>query len=69
MQLLCIVGSGGSSAGTPITDPRLKVYEGSVTDQADVDKVFAENDIKSVVIALGGRSKDVGPTMLQDGTR
>ena len=52
-----------------MVDPKLAVYQGSVTSQADVDRVFAENDVKSVVIALGGRSKDVGATMLQDGTR
>ena len=40
-----------------------------MTCQADVDKIFDENNIKSVIIALGGRSKDVGETMLQDGTR
>lgn len=50
-------------------DPKLTVYEGSVTNQEDVDKVFAENNIKSVIIALGGRSKDVGATMLEKGTR
>jgi hypothetical protein len=33
-----------------------------------VDRVFENNDIDGVVIALGGRTKDVGPTMLTDGT-
>lgn len=62
-------GSGASRAGAAIQDPKLTVYQGSVTNQADVDKIFVDNDIKSVIIALGGRSKDVGATMLQDGTR
>ena len=40
---------------------------GSVTSKADVDKVFAEG-VDSCVIALGGKTKDVGETMLTDGT-
>ena len=47
---------------------RLKVTAGDVTNQADVDKVFADEDITGVIVALGGKTKDVGPTMLQEGT-
>jgi nucleoside-diphosphate-sugar epimerase len=47
---------------------RLKVTAGSVTNQADVDKVFEGEDITGVIVALGGKTKDVGPTMLQEGT-
>ena len=47
---------------------QLKVTAGDVTNQADVDKVFAGEDITGVIVALGGKTKDVGPTMLQEGT-
>jgi len=56
-------------AETPISDPNLTVLQGSVTSAEDVAKVFdAADDIEGVVIALGGKTKDVGPTMLSDGT-
>ena len=42
--------------------------QGSVTNKADVDAVFAAQKVSGVVIALGGKTSDVGPTMLQDGT-
>ena len=42
--------------------------QGSVTNKADVDAVFAAQKVTGVVIALGGKTSDVGPTMLQDGT-
>lgn len=61
-------GSGGDKKGTPLIDEKLTVFKGTVTDQADVDQVFAGKDVKGVVVALGGKTKDVGPTMLQDGT-
>ena len=41
----------------------------SVTNKADVDAVFAASKVSGVVVALGGKTKDVGPTMLEDGTR
>jgi len=44
------------------------VIAGDVTKQADVDAVFADGDITSVVVALGGKTADVGETMLTDGT-
>ena len=43
-------------------------FKGSVTDAADVEKVFEGGDIEGVIISLGGKTKDVGPTMLTDGT-
>jgi len=61
-------GSGGASAGKPLTNESLTVFQGSVTNKADVDKVFEGQDVDGVVVALGGKTKDVGPTMLQDGT-
>lgn len=41
--------------------------QGTVTDLDDVRKVFADGDITGVVVALGGKTKDVGKTMLTDG--
>jgi nucleoside-diphosphate-sugar epimerase len=41
---------------------------GDVTNKKDVDKVF-ENDIDGVIVALGGKTADVGETMLTDGTK
>jgi hypothetical protein len=43
--------------------------KGSVTNRADVDKVFEGKGVTGVVIALGGKTKDVGATMLEDGTK
>lgn len=60
-------GSGGADEGKPLTDPKLTMIGGDVTNPADVAKVF-ENDIDGVIIALGGKTKDVGDTMLTDGT-
>jgi len=62
-------GSCGADAiSEPLADPSLKVIAGDVTKQADVDAVFADGDITSVVVALGGKTADVGETMLTDGT-
>jgi len=44
----------------------LAVVQGDVTVQADVDKVITE-DVDGVIVALGGKTKDVGPTMLTGG--
>ena len=63
-------GSGGSSAGQPLKDPKLTVIGGDVTKPADVAKVFdAADSIDGVVIALGGKTADVGDTMLRVGTQ
>ena len=41
-----------------------------MTKMADVSKVFeAADDIEGVIIALGGKTADVGETMLTDGTK
>ncbi len=61
-------GSGGEDADKPLTDPKLTLIAGDVTKKEDVDKVF-ENDIDGVIIALGGKTADVGETMLTDGTK
>ena len=42
--------------------------EGSVLNREDVDDVFEGNDITGVVVALGGKTREVGLTLLQDGT-
>ena len=60
-------GSGGASAGNPLENPNLTMIAGDVTKKSDVDKVF-ENDVDGVVIALGGKTSEVGETMLTDGT-
>ena len=62
-------GSGGADAGSPLTDPKLTVIAGDVTKKADVDKVFEAGKIDGVIVALGGKTSDVGETMLTDGTK
>lgn len=61
-------GSGGADADKPLSDPNLKIIAGDVTKMSDVEKVF-ENQIDGVIIALGGKTSDVGETMLTDGTK
>lgn len=60
--------AGGFTADMPFSSDQLTVTTGSVTNKADVDAVFAGKGVTGVVVALGGKTKDVGPTMLQDGT-
>jgi uncharacterized protein YbjT (DUF2867 family) len=67
-KLVMPKGSGGADAEKPLTDPKLTMIAGDVTKQADVDKVFAAAKIDGCVVALGGKTKDVGDTMLTDGT-
>lgn len=62
------LGSGGKLGGSPLYDPNLKIVVGDVTDAHAVDRVFENNKIDGVIVALGGRTSDVGPTMLTDGT-
>lgn len=62
-------GSGGADAGKPLVDDKLTLIGGDVTKKADVDKVFAAAKIDGVVVALGGKTADVGETMLSDGTK
>ena len=61
-------GSGGSDADKPLTDDNLTVIAGDVTNPADVAKVFDGRDVDGVIVALGGKTSDVGETMLTDGT-
>jgi uncharacterized protein YbjT (DUF2867 family) len=61
-------GSGGANADQPLTDPKLTMIAGDVTKKADVDKVFENGDIDGVIVALGGKTSEVGETMLTDGT-
>lgn len=67
-KLVIPKGSGGSNAGKPLDNPNLTLIAGDVTKQADVDKVFDAAKIDGVVVALGGKTSDVGDTMLTDGT-
>lgn len=68
-KLVIPKGSGGSKADEPLTNPNLTVIGGDVTKMADVEKVFAAaGKIDGVVVALGGKTSDVGDTMLRDGT-
>eukprot|EP00607_Mallomonas_marina_P010067 CAMPEP_0182418238 /NCGR_PEP_ID=MMETSP1167-20130531/2730_1 /TAXON_ID=2988 /ORGANISM="Mallomonas Sp, Strain CCMP3275" /LENGTH=249 /DNA_ID=CAMNT_0024592365 /DNA_START=164 /DNA_END=913 /DNA_ORIENTATION=+ len=69
-RMVVPLGSGGEAGGSPLKDPKLTVIQGSVTNPTDVEKIFSSSkDISGVIIALGGKTKDVGPTMLSDGTR
>eukprot|EP00227_Mantoniella_beaufortii_P011399 CAMPEP_0197596968 /NCGR_PEP_ID=MMETSP1326-20131121/26250_1 /TAXON_ID=1155430 /ORGANISM="Genus nov. species nov., Strain RCC2288" /LENGTH=293 /DNA_ID=CAMNT_0043163563 /DNA_START=121 /DNA_END=1002 /DNA_ORIENTATION=- len=60
-------GSGGAKEGQPFSDPNLTMVQGDVNSAADIAKVITA-DTTGVVISLGGKSKDVGKTMLNDGT-
>lgn len=69
-KLLIPPGSGGRNADQPMQDKNLMIIQGDVKNQDDVFRVFeSAPDISGVVVALGGKTKDVGPTMLTDGTR
>jgi len=64
-------GSGGiANQGRLMSNANLKVVQGDVTAQAHVDACFAaaEDEVIGSIVALGGKTKDVGPTMLTDGT-
>lgn len=66
----CVIpkGSGGEKADQPFDNPKLTLIGGDVTKKEDVDKVFAAGPIDGVIISLGGKTSDVGDTMLRDGT-
>jgi len=66
-KLLIPLGSGGDDADKPMTDPKLTVIKGDVTNAADVDKIVEEG-VTGVIVSLGGKTADVGETMLTDGT-
>ena len=68
-KLVIPKGSGGSEAGKPLVDEKLTLIGGDVTKKADVSKVFETSNIDGVIVALGGKTSEVGETMLTDGTR
>lgn len=68
-KLVIPKGSGGSKAGQPFSNSKLTVIAGDVTKPQDVDKVFAAAPkVDGVIVALGGKTSDVGDTMLTVGT-
>jgi len=69
-RLVVPPGSGGEAkAGMPLESPDLEVIQGDVTKLEDVQKVFEKGDVEGVVVALGGKTSEVGLTMLTDGTK
>lgn len=66
-KLLVPKGSGGPKADQPMSDPNLVVIQGDVKNLGDVEKVIT-SDVTGVVVALGGKTAEVGETMLTDGT-
>eukprot|EP00979_Chaetoceros_neogracilis_P019010 scaffold11600_cov256-Chaetoceros_neogracile.AAC.12 len=67
-NLVIPAGSGGDKAGQPLVDDKLIMIKGDVTNAADVAKVFEAGKIDGVIVGLGGKTADVGETMLTDGT-
>jgi len=63
-------GSGGDDKGKPmdVAGGSLKLIGGDVTNKDTVDRLFSENNIDGCIISLGGKTKEVGDTMLQVGT-
>jgi nucleoside-diphosphate-sugar epimerase len=59
----------GSMVGfSPSTNDMMSVTEGTVLNRADVDEVFEGKNVTGVVVVIGGKTRQVGPTLLQDGT-
>jgi len=52
----------------PTTNDNIVRTKGSVLNSADVDDVFEGKDITGAVVVLGGKTRDVGVTLCQDGT-
>ena len=52
----------------PKHNPQPQPHPDQVLNRADVDAVFKDQDIKGVIVALGGKTREVGETLLQDGT-
>ena len=68
-KLVIPKGSGGDKAGEKLESPNLILIGGDVTKAQDVAKVFdAAPTVDGVIVALGGKTADVGDTMLTDGT-
>jgi hypothetical protein len=71
-KLVIPKGSGGADADKPLVHDRLTVLAGDVTNPSDVERVFATaapKPVDGVIVALGGKTSDVGDTMLQVGTQ
>jgi len=67
-NLIIPQGSGGAKAGQSLTDPNLTLIGGDVTNPSDVSKLFDAGEIDGVIVALGGKTSEVGDTMLTAGT-
>jgi len=67
-KLVIPAGSGGDKAGGPLTDDNLTMIKGDVTNPADVAKVFETAKVDGCIVGLGGKTSDVGDTMLTEGT-
>lgn len=65
-ELGCSAGSMNNF--TPTMNDNMARTEGTVVSRADVDAVFEGKDVTGVVVALGGKTREVGPTLLLDGT-
>jgi len=70
-NLVIPAGSGGSKAGNPLSDSKLTLIGGDVTNPSDVSAIFQSEagPIDGVIVALGGKTSDVGDTMLTVGTQ
>jgi len=57
--------------GQAFASPNLFTVQGDVTKKSDVERLFATagDEVVGTIVALGGKTKDVGPTMLQEGTK
>jgi len=53
---------------SPTTNDKMVTTQGSVLNREDVDAVFEGKNITGVVVALGGKTREVGVTLCQDGT-
>jgi hypothetical protein len=53
---------------SPTTNDKMLRTVGTVLNRADVDDVFEGKNITGVVVALGGKTREVGLTLLQDST-
>ena len=53
---------------SPTTNDDIYRTVGSALERADVDDVFEGKNVTGVVIALGGKTREVGLTLLQDAT-
>lgn len=53
---------------SPSTNDMMVRTVGSVLNRAEVDAIFEGNNITGVVVALGGKTREVGLTLLRDST-